>query len=502
ANLNAKTRDIAVGRPNSLFTTMASARLDREQVLGPFKTIKVRAGDQVKAQVYAHYEGTSAGTGKQLSLFLNTRGNVKGGEENNQNVPLLQAGISVSPAPMPASGEPKAYLQVLYYDKDYKYLAGRTRPVTAQAKGVGVWHLLQVDQNYPLLDRTGKPVSITQDGYVQVLVANEGDVAVWFDDLQISYQQAQVVQENHYSPWGLNLAGIEKQGNPDHKFQYNGKEKQEELGLNWVDYGARMYDPQLGRWHAVDPLAELGRRWSPYTYGFDNPVRFLDPDGMWAQGADAWNILNEMGDKEKAAKENKEEENKHKKTPGPDWASWGLWKVHQQANFYGIHSRNKKGVSPKDEKGRSNNLKIRALDAGTVYADSEEFQSGEYSYRHAMTPDARQRQKAMNQADAFVRSQFAKAKSLLAQGKIYEAYFQFGIGLHTLQDATSPAHAGFQVWRGNESDAEWAAHVKQERDYPGYNSNLQQITNKYLEWFENSNLPLPSTNLFIDIQHD
>ena len=74
--------------------------------------------------------------------------------------------------------------------------------------------------------------------------------------------------------------GIETAGNPDSKFQFGGKEKQEEFGLNWNDHGARYYDPQLGRWHATDPLADMALDWSPYRAFYNNPISYTDETGL------------------------------------------------------------------------------------------------------------------------------------------------------------------------------------------------------------------------------
>ena len=94
---------------------------------------------------------------------------------------------------------------------------------------------------------------------------------------------SEILEENNYYPFGLKHKGYNDGLANIYKYKYNGKELQDELSLNLYDYGARNYDPVLGRWLTVDPLAEKYPAYSSYCYVMNNPLRFVDPTGMSAE---------------------------------------------------------------------------------------------------------------------------------------------------------------------------------------------------------------------------
>ena len=94
-----------------------------------------------------------------------------------------------------------------------------------------------------------------------------------------------IIEENNFYPFGLRHAGynttIVGGVTEAQKIKFGSKEYQNELNLNVYDFGARVYNPEGGpAFWQIDPKAEQMRRWSPYSYAFNNPIYFIDPDGM------------------------------------------------------------------------------------------------------------------------------------------------------------------------------------------------------------------------------
>ncbi|HZY82114.1 MAG TPA: DUF6443 domain-containing protein [Cyclobacteriaceae bacterium] len=246
------------------------------EIVGLARSVKTMPGDVINVEVWGKYltptttstqVGTfilgaissafgvgpaSVGDGAQLYQSLNSMNNAGG---------LINSGAGVD------EGAPKAYLNYILFDENYlMYDFGFDQISTS---GLNAHEWLHLTAN------------ATKPGYAYFYLSNENAkvVEVYFDDFKIEHVKGAVVSSQDYYPFGLTYNSFSRESAIANPMQYNGKEFQDELGLGWLDYGARFYDASISRWTTTDPLAEKYMPVSPYAYVANNPVHFKDPNG-------------------------------------------------------------------------------------------------------------------------------------------------------------------------------------------------------------------------------
>jgi RHS repeat-associated protein len=249
--------------------------------------LKVMAGDQVSIRAESFYTIPGGGMGSTVNLALADLLQSLAGSAGfpsgkgltytdigniGANSTALTTFINNSSA---GSGKPKAFLNWVLFDERMQYVAGDVDAVG----GNGVKEVHDAFVN--------NPVVASKSGYLYIYVSNETDLNVYFDNLVVTHTPGSILEETHYYPFGLPIAGLSARAATteiENLQKYTGKELQTKelesgIGFSMYDYGARMYDFQIGRWHVVDPLADTYETVSPYTYALNDPVNALDPDG-------------------------------------------------------------------------------------------------------------------------------------------------------------------------------------------------------------------------------
>ncbi len=259
------------------------------QMVGPGTSQEIFEGDSIVLTVYGKYldqkkqkanlasfvpaGGKTALLDQLNELALNTS---RAGGANPIAVLNL---VDILAKDLQRKEAPEAYLIYALYDQDSnRYEVGKQ-----------VLSRNAANQHEVLEEK----LAIKKNGYIETFVVNETSEDVWFDNMMVMSVSSVIVQETHYDPWGLELTGLGYQdgGVKVNKYLYQGKEFLNDHSLNIYDFHARGYDPVIGRTWQVDPMADSYYPWSPYAWVMNNPLKYMDPTGMFSTHTDEDGIV-------------------------------------------------------------------------------------------------------------------------------------------------------------------------------------------------------------------
>jgi RHS repeat-associated protein len=277
--------------PNSIVTATSAKMYKLNAVTGDSTglgfTIKVMAGDTVSiyGRSFWHSSGTTTNTHSTIANDLLTilastnavanagKGATSGALTGSSSIPTQVSNI-LSSAPN-VSGRPKAYINWMLFDERFK-------PDSANS-GFDA-----VDNTADVLKTHSQAITVGKSGFLYVWVSNASNQDVFFDNLQVIHNKGPLLEETHYYPFGLTMAGISSKaaGKLENRYKYNGIELNEDLGLETYDAFFRNLDPQTGRWWQIDPKIENQESESPYSSMANNPILKNDPLGDFAKEVD------------------------------------------------------------------------------------------------------------------------------------------------------------------------------------------------------------------------
>jgi RHS repeat-associated protein len=309
-------RSAAAGYPVDVTTTNPNDSVIRlganGQKMGPAIILKVMSGDKVTIATNYYFNAAGTTGSQQLSAenLINSLANgivsLTGASHGSfsdltgASTPLTGALNSfVSGNNVTSSGKPNAYLNWVLLDNQFAYVSapgqsGAIQVATAGTTGGG-----------GLQSPLGTSINLKTSGYLYIYVSNASPTwDVFFDNLSVMHYTGPMVEENHYYPFGLTMAGISdkalKGWYPENKYRYNkgselqNKEFADGSGLEMYGTRFRELDPQLGRWWQIDPKSgqpvnadkneknegnEALESVSPYNSMDNDPIRYNDPEG-------------------------------------------------------------------------------------------------------------------------------------------------------------------------------------------------------------------------------